>query len=135
PLLLVVGTDNCFYCRKLEANTFRDPAVSAYLADGFVPLKIDANRDPALARALKVKAYPTMVLAGPDGKVHAFIEGYLEADRLTEHMKRAVTATTTADWMARDYNEASKAIGAGDYPRAVTLLRGIVKEAAGKPVG
>ena len=33
------------------------------------------------------------------------------------------TATTTADWMARDYQEASKAIGTGDYPRAVSLLQ------------
>jgi len=135
PLLLVVGTDDCFYCRKLEANTFRSPAVAAQLAAGFVPLKVDANREPALAKALKVQVYPTMVLAGADGKIHAFIEGYLEADRLAEHLKRATTATTTADWMARDFNEASKAVGAGDYPRAVSLLKGLVKDAADKPVG
>ena len=135
PLLVVVGTSNCFYCRKLEAGPFRDAAVSAQLASGFVPLKVDATREPELAKALKVQVYPTMVVAGADGKIHAFIEGYVEADRLTEHMKRAVTATTTTDWMARDYNEASKAVGAGDYPRAVSLLKGIVKDAADKPVG
>ena len=135
PLLVVVGTQNCFYCRKLEANTFRDPGVNGLLATGFVPLKIDATAQPALAQALKVKLYPTMVVAGSDGKIHAFIEGYVEADRLAEHMKRAVTAASTTDWMARDYNEASKAIGVGDYPRAVSLLKGIIGEAGGKPVG
>ncbi|MDB5311901.1 MAG: hypothetical protein JWO38_6103 [Gemmataceae bacterium] len=135
PVILVVGTDDCFYCRKLEANTFRDPAVSGLLATGFVPIKVDATREPALAKALKVQLYPTMVLAGADGKIHAFIEGYLEPDRLTEHMKRAAAVSTTADWMARDYNEASKAVGAGDYPRAVSLLKGVVKEAGTKPVG
>ena len=36
-----------------------------------------------------------MVLAGPDGKIHAFIEGYLEAERLDEQLKRAITASTT----------------------------------------
>lgn len=135
PLIVVVGTDNCLYCRKLEAQTFTDSNVAAMLANGFIPLKLDATRDPALAKALKVQVYPTMVLAGADGKIHAFIEGYMEADRLAEHMKRAVTTSTTADWMARDYNEASKAIGAGDYPRAVSLLKGLVREAADKPVG
>lgn len=135
PLLLVVGSDNCFYCKKLEANTLSDAGIKAQLAGGFVPLKVDGNREPALARALKVQVYPTTVLAGPDGKIHGFIEGYLEPDRLAEHMKRAVVASTTADWMARDFNEASKAIGAGDYPRAVTLLKGIIREAGEKPVG
>lgn len=135
PLLLVVGTENCFYCRKLDANTLRDPAVSTRLADGFIPLKVDATREPGLAKALKIQVYPTLVLAGADGKIHAFIEGYLEADRLVEHMKRAAAAAATADWMARDYNEAGKAIGAGDYPRAVSLLKGLTNEAGNKPVG
>ena len=134
PLLLVIGTEDCFYCRKLE-NTFKDAGIAAQIAGNFIALKVDANREPTLAKALKVQAYPTMVLAGADGKIHNFIEGYLEADRLSEHMKRAVAATTTTDWMARDYNEASKAIGGGDYPRAVSLLKGLIREAGEKPVG
>jgi hypothetical protein len=135
PLLIVVGTDDCFYCRKLEASTFRSPAVTQLSASGFVPLKVDAHREPALAKALRVQVYPTTVLAGADGKIHAFIEGYLEPDRYAEHMRRAVTASATADWMARDFNEAGKAVGAGDYPRAVSLLRGVVKDAGERPVG
>ena len=135
PLFLVIGTEDCYYCRKLEANTFKDAGIAAQLAGNFIALKVDANREPTLAKALKVQAYPTMVLAGADGKIHNFIEGYLEADRLSEHMKRAVAATTTTDWMARDYNEASKAIGGGDYPRAVSLLKGLIREAVEKPVG
>jgi hypothetical protein len=135
PLLLVVGTDDCFYCRKLDAGPFRHAAVTQLAANGFIPVKVDAHRDPALTKALRVQLYPTTVLAGADGKIHAFIEGYLDADRFAEHMRRAVTASTTADWMARDFNEAGKAVGAGDYPRAVTLLRGIVNDAGGRPVG
>src|SRR5438270_11112187 len=90
PLLVEVGTDECFYCRKLESVTFRDPAVAAMLAGDFIPLKVDANREPALAQALRVQVYPTVVLAGADGKIHAFIEGYLEPARMAEHMKRTV---------------------------------------------
>lgn len=135
PLFVVVGSDNCFYCKKLEAGPFRDAAVVAQLAGNFVPLKIDATRDPALAKALRVQLYPTIVMAGHDGKIHAFIEGYLEADRLVENMKRAVTATATADWAARDFEQATRAVGAGEYAAAVTLLKGITKEAGDKPVG
>lgn len=135
PIFVVVSTDNCFYCRKLEATTFRDAGIEKQLVESFIPLKIDANRDPELAKALRVQAYPTMVLAGADGKIHAFLEGYLDAERLDGHLKRAIAASTTADWMARDFNEASKAIGTGQYARAVTLLKGVVAGAIGKPVG
>jgi thioredoxin-related protein len=135
PIFVVISTDNCFYCRKLEATTFRDPGIEKQLTEAFIPLKIDANNNPELAKALRVQAYPTMVLAGADGKIHAFLEGYLDAERLDGHLKRAIAASTTTDWMARDFNEASKAIGTGEYPRAVTLLKGIIAGAVGKPVG
>ncbi|MBN9122721.1 MAG: thioredoxin family protein [Planctomycetes bacterium] len=135
PLLVVIGTDDCFYCRKLEGGPLKDATVATMLAGGFVPLKLNATHNPEIAKALKVQLYPTMVLAAPDGKIHAFIEGYVEADRLAEQLKRTANAAATADWAARDFNEASKALAASDYPRAVTLLKGIVKEAGDKPVG
>ena len=135
PLFVVVGTDDCFYCRKLESVAFRNEGVAALLSGAFVPLKIDATREPALAKALKVTMYPTMVLAAADGKIHAFVEGYLEPDRLAEHMKRTVSTATTTDYAARDYNEAAKSIGAGDYPRAISLLKGLVRDSGDKPVG
>jgi thioredoxin-related protein len=135
PLMLVVGTDNCFYCRKLEAGPLKDPAVVQQIAGGFVALKVDATRSPDLTKALKVTMYPTTVLAGSDGKIHSFIEGYVEADRVSEQLKRVVAATSAADWAARDFNEASKALSASDYPRAVTLLKGIMKDAGDKPAG
>src|SRR5258707_7308191 len=54
PLLLVVGTEECFYCRKLETNTFRDVGVASQISGNFVALKVDANLEPAFAKALKV---------------------------------------------------------------------------------
>jgi thioredoxin-like negative regulator of GroEL len=135
PLLVVVGTDNCFYCRKLEAGPCRSPAVVAQLTTNFIPLKIDASREPNLAKALRIQLYPTIVLAGPDGAIHDFIEGYIEADRLTEHLKRTLNALSVADWATRDFEQANKALTSGDYPRAVTLLKGIIREQAQKPIG
>jgi thioredoxin-related protein len=135
PLFLVIGTENCFYCRKLEAGPLHDQAVASQLGHNFIPLKVDANKESSLARALKVQVYPTMVLAAPDGKIVAFIEGYLESDRILEQLNRAVTTTTTTDWSARDFEQAAKALAVGEYPRAVSLLKGIVREASTKPIG
>jgi thioredoxin-related protein len=135
PLMVVIGTENCFYCRKLEAGPLRDAGITQTLATGFVTLKLDANRAPELAKALKVQMYPTTVLAAPDGKIHAFIEGYVEADRLSEQLKRTAAVVSGSEWTARDFAEASKALAASDYPRAVTLLKGIVREAGDNPIG
>jgi thioredoxin-related protein len=136
PLLVVVGTDNCYYCKKLEAGPCREPAVAAQLTKQFIPLKVDATRDPQLARALKVQVYPTIVLAGPDGKIHAFVEGYIESDRLLEHMKRTTAnVAAAADWAARDFDLANKALASGEYQRVVSLLKVIVREVGDKPIG
>jgi thioredoxin-related protein len=128
PLLIDLVTDNCVWCKRLDATTFRDPATVAALNDQFIPLKVDAERDPSLAQALHVQMYPTMVLAGPDGKIFALLEGYMEAPRLQEQLQRAVVSVQTPDWMPRDFQEASKAVAAANYPRAVSLLKGIVED-------
>ena len=135
PIFLIIGTENCFYCRKLEAGPLRDASVAAQLKQNFIPLKVDANKEPSLAQALKVQVYPTIVMAGADGKIVAFVEGYLEADRLGDQLKRAVTLATTTDWSARDFEQATKALAVGDYPRAVSLLKGVERENRTKPIG
>jgi thioredoxin-like negative regulator of GroEL len=133
PILIEIGTENCTYCRKQDATTFRDPALIALLNSQFVPLRIDANQEPALTQALKVQVYPTTVLAASDGKVLGFVQGYVSADQLLDHARRAVLIATTPDWVARDLQEANKAVAAGDYTRAVSLLKGILAEPRESP--
>lgn len=133
PLFLDIGTEDCYHCRRLDSTTFRDPAIVRLLNERFVPLKVDAHREPALAQALRIQAYPTLVLAGNDGKILGMLEGYLEAGRLSEHLTRALS-TATPDWMARDFQEATRSINSADYARAVSLLKGIVEDGKDRPV-
>lgn len=125
PMLVEIGTENCFYCKKMQATTLQDAGIVALLNSRFIPLRVDANAEPALVQALRIQMYPTTVLAGPDGKIHGFLQGYVSADQLKDHAERAVLAVTTPDWVARDLSEANKAIAAADYTRAVSLLKGI----------
>lgn len=134
PLLIDFSTDNCMWCKKLDETTFRDPAIVALLGEQYVTLRINADLVPALAQALRIQSYPTLVLAGPDGKILGTIEGYMEAARLTEHLQRVVMTVATPDWMARDLQEASKAVAGGDYARAVTLLKTIGEDGKTRPV-
>jgi len=133
PLFIDIGTEDCYHCRRLDGSTFRDPEIVSLLNEHFIPLKIDATREAALVQALRIQLYPTMIIAGNDGRILGFMEGYLDAARLKENLTRGI-ATAQPDWMARDYNEATKAISAADYARAVTLLRGILEDGKTRPV-
>lgn len=134
PLLLDFGTENCFYCKKLDATTFRDATVAGILNRSFIPLKIDAGKDAALADALRVDRYPTLVLAAPDGKILATQEGYLDAMRCHELLQRALASVSNPEWMTRDYQEAVKAIAASDFARAIALVRSVIEDKGNRPV-
>jgi thioredoxin-related protein len=134
PIILDFGTENCFWCKKLDATTFRDPAIANLLNASFVPLKVDAYKESALTEALHVQSFPTLVLAGPDGKIIGTLEGYMEAYRLQEHLQRVLASLTNPEWMNRDYQDAAKAIAASDYARAVALLKSILEDGKARPV-
>jgi thioredoxin-related protein len=126
PLLVEVATEDCHWCKRLDATTLRDNAVTTLLNERFIPLKIDGNRNPHLTERLGIQSYPTLVLAHHDGKILAFLEGYVEAPKLLDHMRKALNSTAGgSDWMARDYREAAKCIASGENARAIALLRAI----------
>jgi thioredoxin-like negative regulator of GroEL len=101
PLLLDFGTENCFWCKRLDASTFRDPTVVQLLAGQFIPVKIDADRQPQLALPLGIRSYPTLILASPDGRVLARQEGYVEASRLADQLQRALRDHAAKETPAR----------------------------------
>jgi len=129
PIVIEIGAPECIHCRRQDVLTFKDPTIVALLNEHFIPLKVDGNQEQALMQALKVQVYPTTVFAAPDGKIISFLQGFLSPEQFRDHAKRAVLNATTPDWVARDLAEANRAIAASDNTRAVSLLKGIVKEA------
>src|SRR3989442_4578679 len=134
PLILDFGTEHCFWCKKLDVTTFREPTIVGVLNEQFIPLKVDAEREVPLANALRIQNYPTLVLAAPDGKILGTFEGYLEAIRLHDYLQRALAAVSNPEWMVRDYQEASKAAAASEYARAVALLKSIGEDGKDRPI-
>jgi thioredoxin-like negative regulator of GroEL len=128
PILLDFGTENCMWCKKLDQTTFRDPAVSHLLNDQFVSLKVDAEREATLTQMLHITQYPTLVVAGPEGKIIGVFEGYQEVGPLTEQLHKVSSYYAVPDWMTRDYQEAGRAILSSEYGRAVALLKNIVRD-------
>lgn len=134
PILLDFGSDNCSWCKRLDATTLRDPAIIRLLNEQFVALKVNASRDSTLADLLRIQVYPTLVIAAPDGKILLTLEGFQEAAPLHEQMRRVVATSQTPEWMVRDLGEAGKAMQAGEYGRAIALLRPIVEDGQARAV-
>ncbi|MEI7687858.1 MAG: thioredoxin family protein, partial [Planctomycetota bacterium] len=91
PIIIDFGTVNCFWCKKLDMTTFRDPAVAKRLAEQFVAVRIDADKEAALARHLGVSSYPTLVFAAHDGRILGQHVGYVETPRFQQQLDRALS--------------------------------------------
>jgi thioredoxin-like negative regulator of GroEL len=117
PLLVEFGTRTCFWCKKMDAATYRDGTVVGLLNQQFVAVKVDGDRNPFLTQNLKVDGFPTAVLASPDGVILDRVEGFLAPAPFVDHLRKAAAAS--ADWPTRAYAEASNALAGRDYPRAI----------------
>ncbi|QEL18816.1 tetratricopeptide repeat protein [Limnoglobus roseus] len=131
PILIQIGTEDCFYCKKMEASTFRDVAVLGMM-NGFIPLKIDGNKETTLVKTLKIQLYPTTVLAGADGTIHAFVQGYVAVDQFKEQLKRTTDLVAGDTKSFHEMAEVTAAIKAGEYAKALPLLQRLAIVSKGK---
>jgi thiol:disulfide interchange protein len=81
----------CEPCRMMERNTFPDEKVQQRLA-GFVPLKIDVDKQPKLAAKYGITAMPTTLVVDATGKPITGALGYLEAADYLAVLNKAKTA-------------------------------------------
>lgn len=134
PLVIDFGTESCFWCKQLDQRTFSDASVAGALNDHFILLKIDAQREAELVDKLRIRSYPTIVIASSDGVILDTIEGFREASVFSEHLQRALGNVPAPEWMKRDYQEAARLVAASDHAKAHALLRKIVEDGKERPV-
>lgn len=94
PLVIDVGTENCCWCQKLDATTFRDPDVVRLLSERFVAVKVQAAQQRELVDTLRIQSFPTLVFAAPDGKILGLHEGYVEAPKFQQQLHKTLASVT-----------------------------------------
>ncbi|MCS6978131.1 MAG: thioredoxin family protein [Gemmatales bacterium] len=134
PLFLDFSTEWCTYCKKLDVTTFRDPEIVRLLNERFVPVKLDGNREKRLVEVLQLQGYPTLIVAGPDGRILKTLEGYVDAARLREQLGDALAALDNPQWMVNAQQEAVRLVQTGEYPKAVVLLKSVLEDDRQRPV-
>ena len=109
----VMRPEGCFYCMKMDANTFRDPAIVRILNEQFIPLKHDGERIEIKLDGIKVDHFPTLVTAAPDGKIINKIEGFQYAADLKQVLEKSLAGLTPKGPLCR----AEVHIGPGNMRR------------------
>ena len=91
----------CGPCKMLDKTTWQDPKVIKWLTENTIPLKIDAEKEVALAKRYGVRAYPTMAFIKPDGKLLDTIIGYHPPEKFLPKAVAYLSGKTSID-MARE---------------------------------
>ena len=90
PIVAYVTSAHCGYCRKMERETWSEPAVGSLVTERFVPLRLHADKNPAEVQALRVRAFPTTVLISSEGRAFAGRSGFMAPPELGELLRPAL---------------------------------------------
>ncbi|UCC21963.1 MAG: DUF255 domain-containing protein [Planctomycetota bacterium] len=66
PVLLTFYKLHTRFCSDMSQNTYNDPDVIKYVEATFVPIFIDVDKHPEIARLYNVDYYPTHYIKQPD---------------------------------------------------------------------
>lgn len=92
PLFVDFSTESCFWCKKLDAVTWRDPKIVKMLNEQFIPVKLDGEKETQLVKSLQVDGYPTLIVATAEGKVVGRHAGYLDPTQMAALLGKAPAA-------------------------------------------
>ena len=148
PLIIDFGTPGCFWCRKMDESTFRDPRIMTLMNERFIPLKIDAEREAHLTDVLRIENYPTFVAAASDGRIvdlqfrnrplraeeRPYLKGYQEAESFHDMLQRLSISLQAPDYLQKEMQLAAMKMQGGDYPTAIAGFRAILNDPKGRAI-
>ena len=77
-VLLDLVAEWCAFCKKMDAVTYRDPAVLDVIAKNYIPVRADPEKHPQLPQRFTGYSRPSTVILAPSGTEIIKKQGYLE---------------------------------------------------------
>jgi thiol:disulfide interchange protein len=89
PVMVDFYTDWCGWCKKLDSDTYSNSKVQA-LADKFVCVKVNGDKDKANTSKYGISGYPTIVFLDSTGKEIDKNVGYAGPEDMAQKMEKLV---------------------------------------------
>ena len=69
PILLSLAVPWSPECAEMDRTTYSEPRIAANINDGFVPVRVNADRNPRVRDRYTMGGFPSTVFLTPEGKV------------------------------------------------------------------
>ena len=127
PVLLSLSATWCEGCHEMDAITYAEPRIAANVNEGFVPVRVDVDRNPRVRERYNMGGFPTTAFLTPDGELLTGA-GYLDVDGM-----RQVLESVRGMWAdrGRDAGRVPRALDA-DLPPSGELTDAIESHLAGQ---
>ena len=99
----------CPYCAKLQKEIYPSKKLQAQIKN-FVRVRINAEKQPSLAKRYDANAYPTIVLLNSNGDKLDTIQGFVSAPVLKNRLTQALNTMSLYNSMISDLNANPKNI-------------------------
>lgn len=101
PIMVDFYTEWCGWCKKLDSDTYSDPDVKK-LAEEFICVKIDGDKERGLVSKYNISGYPTILFLNYEGTVVNQVVGYEGPSDFAKTMKVVLERTKKAAPVARE---------------------------------
>jgi hypothetical protein len=113
PVLLSLSASWCTACDEMDEATYADPKIAAHLKDGFVPVRVDVDRQPRVRERYNMGGFPSTVFTTPDGRLLTGA-GFMSPDGLRQALD---TVRQTWDAKGSEAGRVPRALQDPDPPR------------------
>ncbi len=87
PMLIDFWSEQCIPCKQADKNLYNDPALIEASRD-FVLIRVDIDKNPAVARRFAVEELPMKIILDPWENVLSRVQGSTTKSELIEALKR-----------------------------------------------
>ncbi len=87
----------CTPCKLLDQVTFADEDVIKWMREKVIAIKVDGDRQVALAKRYGISSYPSILFLNADGSVKALVRGFREPKDFLARANDALVGIAPAD--------------------------------------
>ncbi|MFB6271161.1 MAG: DUF255 domain-containing protein, partial [Halobacterium sp.] len=112
PVLVSLVASWSDWCRQMDERTYAEPRIAANVNDDFVPVRVDADRQPRVRERYNMGGFPSTVFVTPAGD-HIAGATFLEPEGFRQVLQRV---RETWDEKGEDAGSVPRALAGGEPP-------------------